>query len=67
MIVLNEDEDRSTLAREDRAQRIYRGRLFTAPDCRDPDHPGCWRCEPDDYPEPWEREPLPHHHEDPLP
>ena len=66
-IVMHEDEDRLTLAREARALRVYRGRLRTAPDCRDPDHPGCWRCEPDDYPDPWSHEPLPHHHEDPLP
>ena len=58
---------RQTLALADAALGRYHGRLRTAPDCRDPDHPGCSRCEPDDYPDPWEREPLPHHHEDPLP
>ena len=65
--LLEDLEHRIALAREARALRVYRGRLRTAPDCRDPDHPGCWRCEPDDYPEPWSREPLPRHHEDPLP
>ena len=64
---LHEDEDRLALARQARALGVYRGRLRTAPDCRDPDHPGCWRCEPDDYPDPRSHEPLPHHHEDPLP
>ena len=56
MIDLLEDiEERLTLAREARVLRVYRGRLRTAPDCRDPDHPGCPRCEPD---EPWLDEPL---------
>ena len=65
--LLEDLEHRIALAREARALRVYRGRLRTAPDCRDPDHPGCWRCEPGDYPEPWADEPVPHHHEDPLP
>ena len=67
MIVLHEDEDRLALTREARALRVYRGRLRTAPDCRDPDHPGCWRCEPGDYPEPWTDEPIPALYPDPIP
>ena len=65
--LLEDLEHRLTLAREARALRVYRGRLFTAPDCRDPDHPGCWRCEPDDYPEPWADEPVQPLYADPLP
>ena len=66
-IVMHEDEDRLALTREARALRVYRGRLFTAPDCRDPDHPGCWRCEPGDHPEPWTDEPIPALYPDPIP
>lgn len=42
----------------DQHARRYRGRLATAPDCRDPDHPGCPDCET------WGDEPLPHHYDD---
>ncbi len=31
------------------AQKDYERELHAHPDCRDPDHPGCWRCEPEDF------------------
>ena len=39
-----DDHERADLIAEDRAARMYRRRLNAAPDCRDPDHPGCERC-----------------------
>lgn len=41
--------ERERLALEDRQRRRYATRLRAAPDCRDPDHPGCAHCE--DYEE----------------
>ncbi len=29
------------------AERKYRKKLSSAPDCRDPDHPGCEKCDED--------------------
>ena len=63
MIDPDYDYERDELIRADRAERRHRIRLLLAPDCRDPDHPGCPDCEP----EPWEREPLPPLYSDPLP
>lgn len=39
-----DEHERADLIAEDRAARMYRRRLNAAPDCRDPDHPGCERC-----------------------
>ena len=39
-----DEHERDDLIAEDRAARMYRRRLNAAPDCRDPDHPGCERC-----------------------
>lgn len=33
---------------EDAAERRYQRRLARNPDCRDPEHPGCELCEPDE-------------------
>ena len=30
-----------------RVKRYYQNQLNYHPDCRDPDHPGCQRCEPE--------------------
>ena len=64
MIDPDYDYERAELARIDAHQRRYHNRLTRHPDCRDPEHPGCPCCEPD---EPWEREPLPPLYPDPLP
>ena len=32
-----------------RYQRYHAAALARHPNCRDPDHPGCPRCEPDDF------------------
>lgn len=34
--------------REEQKARCYRIELSRAPDCRDPDHPGCQYCEDED-------------------
>ena len=39
-----DEHERADLIAEDRAARMYRRRINAAPDCRDPDHPGCERC-----------------------
>lgn len=39
------DCDVEELKAEARAQRALLYRLIRHPDCRDPDHPGCERCE----------------------
>lgn len=31
----------------DQYERRYRAQLYAHPDCRDPEHPGCDRCEYD--------------------
>ncbi len=31
------------------AQKEYERKLHAHPDCRDPDHPGCARCEPEAF------------------
>lgn len=38
------EEARADSAEEARAERDYLARLWRAPDCRDPDHPGCDGC-----------------------
>ena len=38
-----DDDGCSTLAR-----RRYQSQLWAHPDCRDPDHPGCDKCEDQD-------------------
>ena len=42
------DTDLQELAAEARHQRHQAQRLSAAPDCRDPDHPGCAHCMGDD-------------------
>jgi hypothetical protein len=42
----HDDHDLAELRAEAAAERRYRGLLARYPDCRDPDHPGCERCEP---------------------
>ena len=42
------DDDRQELLAEGRHQRRYERQLSAHPDCRDPDHPGCWRCGDED-------------------
>jgi hypothetical protein len=44
----NDEHDRAELAADDRAVRRYNAKLGANPDCRDPDHPGCEHCEPDE-------------------
>lgn len=52
----DDDYEAAELAAEDRAARRYRSRLSAHPDCRDPDHPGCSSCEPEDESQPDESE-----------
>ena len=40
-----DDCDRAEAAAEQLRMRRYRSWLLAHPDCRDPDHPGCERCE----------------------
>ena len=40
--------ERDQLLIEDRWNRQYHNRYLSAPDCRDPDHPGCPLCEGDE-------------------
>jgi hypothetical protein len=37
--------DRDEMRRESRYERMREAELSRHPDCRDPDHPGCWKCE----------------------
>lgn len=39
------DADIAELMAQDAHDRKQRSKLFAAPDCRDPDHPGCADCE----------------------
>ncbi|WP_020409856.1 hypothetical protein [Hahella ganghwensis] len=32
-----------------RAGRYYSQRYGAFSECRDPDHPGCWKCEPEEF------------------
>lgn len=48
MTEYEEDIERDELMAEDRLARQRWARLCAHPDCRDPDHPGCARCEGDD-------------------
>lgn len=38
------DDELADLRAEDRSQRRYRSQLVAAPDCQDPEHPGCECC-----------------------
>lgn len=38
-------DEADTLRRQDRHQARQQRALASAPDCRDPDHPGCEFCE----------------------
>lgn len=40
-------DERDELIAQGRAARLHMNRLTRHPDCRDPDHPGCVRCEED--------------------
>lgn len=42
------EADIEELQAEVRCERRYRRDYLAAPDCRDPDHPGCPLCEQDD-------------------
>ena len=33
---------------QDRAAKLYSRKLWAHPCCADPDHPGCWRCKPEE-------------------
>lgn len=41
------------LALQDNARARYQTKLIAHPDCRDPDHPGCAKCDEDNFPEEW--------------
>ena len=41
----NDEYERQDAMDEDDSRRRYMQRLRAAPDCRDPDHPGCDACE----------------------
>lgn len=47
----NDDGEVEELRAQARWQRRYNADLSRHPDCRDPDHPGCPRCEPDEFDE----------------
>jgi hypothetical protein len=49
-MIYGEDEA-DDLRREDRALRDYRNDLTRHPDCRDPAHPGCVCCMPENFPD----------------
>lgn len=48
--VIHEDRQAecAELAAIDRAARAHCRKLAAHPSCSDPEHPGCFRCEPDD-------------------
>jgi len=43
-----DDQDIMEMRMELIYMRQQRARLLANPDCRDPDHPGCVKCEADD-------------------
>ena len=44
-----DDDHREELLAEVRWQRHHQARLLRHPDSRDPDHPGCERCDNEEY------------------
>ena len=49
---MDTEHEREELAREEFWRRRAHQRFMRAPDCRDPDHPGCRLCEePEEEPE----------------
>ena len=42
---LNDEE--MEIFREEKFNRQVQARLVAHPDCRDPDHPGCAKCDPE--------------------
>ena len=53
VIDLDDPTDEYTEARHERA---FSRLLCRHPDCRDPDHPGCERCEERDYDKDYDKE-----------
>jgi len=45
---MNSDLDREELIAESVRHKFYLKRLQQHPNCMDPDHPGCDKCEPTD-------------------
>ncbi len=45
------DTEKDELIRESINNLRYEKRLTAHPDCRDPDHPGCKKCEPEYFSE----------------
>jgi hypothetical protein len=43
-----DEYDIQELKAQDRFERQMLARLMANPDCRDPDHPGCEKCEDED-------------------
>lgn len=37
------------LRQQERAENLYQSDLSYHPDCRDPHHPGCRKCEPEHF------------------
>lgn len=46
-----DDTERDALIRENINRLRYERQLAAHPDCRDPDHPGCKKCEPEYFSE----------------
>lgn len=44
----DDDAEAQELAAEVRFRAILQRQLIAHPSCRDPDHPGCENCEPDE-------------------
>ena len=48
MIPLDET-DKAEFRREMQQEKRYKKQLVQHPHCQDPDHPGCEKCEPEEY------------------
>jgi len=44
MLTFHDGDEAAYLAAIDRYSRAQQARLTQHPDCRDPDHPGCAKC-----------------------
>ncbi|WP_422444113.1 hypothetical protein [Endozoicomonas sp. ALB091] len=44
-----EDVFYDELRQQERADNLYQNDLRYHPDCRDPNHPGCRKCEPEHF------------------
>lgn len=42
-------DERDDLLYEQRRLNRYESKLYAHPDCRDPEHPGCIECEPENF------------------